>query len=86
MQAGLAVVASDTSAQKNLLNQYPGTGKIYQKGNHQSLADALIYYHQHRKELFEARKAALTAAQEQLNWEIESKKILNQVDQILNNN
>jgi glycosyltransferase involved in cell wall biosynthesis len=86
LQAGLAVVASDTSAQKDLLNQYPGTGKIYQKGNHQSLADALVYYHQRRKELFEARKAALTIAQEQLNWENESRKFLNLVDQTLNSN
>ncbi len=86
LQAGLAVVASDTSAQKNLLNQYPGLGKIYQKGDQQSLADALVYYHQHRMELFEAGKAALTAAQGQLNWENESRKFLNLVDQTLNSN
>jgi glycosyltransferase involved in cell wall biosynthesis len=83
LQAGLAIVASDTTAQDELLNQFPTIGKCYQKGNPQSLADVLLYYHQHRDELLETRKAALITAREKLNWENESQKFLNQVKQTL---
>ncbi len=83
LQAGLVIVASDTTAQHELLDQFPTIGKGYQKGNPQSLADVLLYYHQHRDELLETRKAALIAAREKLNWENESRKFLNLVGQTL---
>ena len=86
MQAGLAIVASDTTAQKQLLAEYPAIGKLYLKNNFKSLADTLGFYHIHRNELFEARRAALTVAKSKLNWENESTKFLNIVKQTLNKN
>lgn len=83
LQAGLAVVASDTEAQAWLMNEYPGIGKIYQKGNAQALADILLYYHEHREQLLINRKTALAVAQETLNWEQESRKLLNVVEKTL---
>ncbi|HTE02433.1 MAG TPA: glycosyltransferase [Mucilaginibacter sp.] len=83
MQAGLAVVASDTAAQLRLLEEYPAIGKVYPKGNAAALADILRYYHEHRDRLLESRKAALAVAQRDLNWEKESCKLLNLVDQTL---
>lgn len=85
IQAGLCVVASDTSAQTQLLDKYPGIGKIYQKKNQQSLANVLRYYHQHRNELFDARIAAFETGRNELNWENESKKVLQLVKNTLNN-
>jgi len=84
IQAGLCVVASDTSAQTQLLDKYPRIGKIYEKNNQQSLADVLLYYHQHRNELFDARTAAFEAGRNDLNWENESKKVLKLVKNTLN--
>jgi glycosyltransferase involved in cell wall biosynthesis len=81
IQAGLAIVASDTKAQSELLSEHTGIGKIYQKGNPQALAGVLLYYHQNRDQLFETRKAALKIAKEQFNWEKESKKFLALVKQ-----
>jgi glycosyltransferase involved in cell wall biosynthesis len=83
IQAGLCVVASNTSAQVQLLSQYPGIGKIYQKSNPQALVDTLSYYQQHRDELFNARSSSFDVAKHKLNWENESKKFLRLVDQTL---
>jgi glycosyltransferase involved in cell wall biosynthesis len=86
MQGGLAIAASDTKAQHQLLSEYPHIGKFYQKGNAQALADILLYYHQHREKLFKTREAALEAANNELNWENESKKFLNLIEQTLSCN
>jgi glycosyltransferase involved in cell wall biosynthesis len=84
LQAALAVVASDTTAQQNLIHQYPAVGKVYQKGDSEALAEVLLYYHQHRELLVKTRRAALSVARDQLNWENESGKFLGIVKQTLN--
>ena len=83
LQGGLAIVASDTKAQGWLLNTYPQIGNTYKKGDPQALADVLLYYHQHRDELFKTRTAAFETARAELNWENESKKFLNIVQRTL---
>jgi glycosyltransferase involved in cell wall biosynthesis len=84
IQAGLAVIASDTSAQQQLFNEYPGIGKTYQKGNIKTLTDILLNYHQNRQQLFETQKAALLLAREKLNWETEKEKFLSVIKEVLN--
>ena len=76
IQSGLALIASNTKAQTNLLNQHSPIGKLYEIGNAQSFADAVQYYLQNSEQLLIARKASLLTAHEQLNWEVESKKVL----------
>jgi len=83
IQAGLCIIASDTSAQVKLMSEYPVIGKIYQKNNPQSLADVLTYYQQHKDELFKARLTAIDVAKDKLNWETESKNFLTLVEQTL---
>lgn len=86
LQAGLAIVASDTKAQQALLEQYPAIGKVYQKGNVQAITHILLNYHQNREKLFETRNAALKAAHDELNWENEKKKLIHLVNQTLERN
>ena len=86
LQGGLAIVASDTTAQRQFMEQFPIIGKTFNKADPKSLADALLYYHQNREILLEARKAALKLAHEELNWEKEGQKFLTQVKQTLNHN
>jgi len=76
MQAGLAIIASNTEAQAHLLNQHPAVGKIYDKADVETLVSALVYYHQNRNELLFARLAALQLAHQEYNWENESQKFL----------
>ena len=84
LQAGLGIVASDTQAQSDLINQYHSIGKVYQKGNAQLLADVLLFYHQNRDKLYETQAASLVLAREELNWEIEQQKFLAVVEKALN--
>jgi glycosyltransferase involved in cell wall biosynthesis len=84
LQAGLCVVASDTTAQKNFMDKYPGIGKIYTKGNTEALSDILQYYDTHRDILWEAQKESLSLARTELNWETEQKKFLAVVERALN--
>ncbi|MDO3627489.1 hypothetical protein [Mucilaginibacter sp. BT774] len=83
LQGGLAVVASDTDAQLQFLNDYPAVGKAYKKGDAALLADVLLSYHLNRYELLEAKKKALQLARQELNWENESKTYLQLVKQTL---
>ncbi|AMR31815.1 hypothetical protein A0256_10480 [Mucilaginibacter sp. PAMC 26640] len=76
IQAGLALIASDTLAQQQLLSEYQGLGKIYQNGNAAFLAEAISYYYHHPEELLKVRKNAIRVAREVLNWEEESQKYL----------
>lgn len=80
LQAGLAIIASDTTAQRELLSQYPYIGEVYPRGNAQALAAILIQYQQNKALLFKHKKASLHLAMERLNWETESKKFLQLVE------
>ena len=83
LQAGLAIVASDTTAQKNLLKMYPGTGKLYENGNVKMLATTIRYYCDHKDELYQTKIAAYQIARTELNWEKESEKFLKVISDTL---
>jgi len=83
LQAGLALVVSDTLAQEEFLNLHPDVGCVYEKGNAMQLAECLNHYHQNRDVLLRAREAAFQAARTILNWEKESLKFLKIVNQVL---
>lgn len=80
IQSGLAVAASNTPAQRALLDKYPQTGKIYR--NATELSDALNLYNSNRELLYQTKKEAFKIGQTELNWEIESKKFLNVVENV----
>ena len=85
LQAGLCIAASDTTAQAAFLIQYPAIGKVYPKGDARALANTLLYYHQHRDQLLETRRAAYTLARREHNWETEAGKLLTLIKNILVN-
>jgi len=83
MQAGLAIIASNTTAQKELLEKYPGTGKVYENGNVQMLAATIRRYFDDREDLYKTKKASYELARKELNWEKESEKFLKVISDIL---
>nr|WP_121270595.1 hypothetical protein [Pedobacter schmidteae] len=83
MQAGLAIIASNTTAQAAFLNTYPQIGQLYKINAVSSLSEALLHYAQHRNELLTAKRAALKLAQTSLNWENEELKFLEVIKQTL---
>lgn len=72
--SGLALLASNTPAQAEFLKKYPQTGNLY--NNADELAAQLIFFHENRHELLQARKSAFILGQTELNWNTESEKFL----------
>ena len=83
MQAGLAIIASDTTAQKALLEKYPAIGELYENGNIEMLAATIQHYYDDRDQLYRAKKASWQIARSELNWEIESEKFLKVISDTL---
>lgn len=77
INAGLGVLASDTLAQKKLLEDYPGMGFIYNKNEISTLIDCLNTYINQPEVLKNQKKQALSYCNNHLNWEIEKEKFLN---------
>lgn len=84
LQAGLTIIASDTTAQKAFLNEHPEVGKVYQKNDIQSLTNILSAYQADREFLHNTCTASLKLGREKMNWENESKKFLQLVQTTLN--
>lgn len=73
--AGLAIIATDTSAQKLLLDSNKGVGSYFKKGDINQLAKILIEY-QSSPEILKAHCTySLKLASDKFNWEEEEKKL-----------
>lgn len=83
MQAGLAIVASNTTAQQAFLNRYPAIGQVYEQDNIDALITVLQYYQQNRDKLNEARAVSLQLAHEKFCWEQESVTFLETVQETI---
>ncbi|MFC4211314.1 glycosyltransferase [Pedobacter lithocola] len=77
MQCSLAIVASDTLAQKCLLEEHPHLGFLYKKNDAESLANVLSNFINNRDELVNAKNWSYRYAQQKFNWENEEEKFLN---------
>ena len=82
-QAGLAILATDTSAQKDLLTRYPNMGLIYKRNDLKDLMIKLSYYLD-GENLRITKEKSYQYGQDILNWETESKKFLNVIKKVLN--
>ncbi|MBT2562795.1 hypothetical protein J7E50_24020 [Pedobacter sp. ISL-68] len=85
IQSGLAIIASDTTAQKQLIEDYPNMGIIYKKNDSESLTHALKMYLEDKYLLFAHQKQAFKYAGETLNWDSEKEKFLSNVKYTIEN-
>ena len=83
IQTGLATIASDTPAQKDLITRYHGIGKLYANNNPHHLASIFDNYHTDRTLLAQHKSFAFNLGQTVLNWEVEREKFLNIVQSII---
>ena len=83
MQAGLAIIASDTTAQQDFISKNSQIGSLYPKGDPKALATILLNYYQNRDELTNCKNQSLRLAHQQYNWENESQKFLSVVKETL---
>jgi glycosyltransferase involved in cell wall biosynthesis len=80
LQAGLAIVATNTAGQREILNKYPQLGYLVANNNPEEIANALKALLSNPEKLAAAKKASLQAAQEQFSWEHQVKDILQIAD------
>jgi glycosyltransferase involved in cell wall biosynthesis len=79
MLAGLAIVASRTRGQSDILNAAPEIGLLYDPGDIHTLAAILDRYAADRALLARTKTAALAGARERWNWERESELLVSLV-------
>jgi glycosyltransferase involved in cell wall biosynthesis len=82
IQSGLAVIASNTKAQIQLLNEYPEAGRIYGKTDAHSLAKSIRYFLDNPGELEASKKSNSLLGIQKFNWEIESEIYLNCINNL----
>lgn len=84
LQAGLAVIATDTAGQREILSQQPMLGRLISNNNPLVLAQALEDLLQVPDKLSAAKAASLQAAEEQFCWERQANKLLQVAELSLN--
>jgi glycosyltransferase involved in cell wall biosynthesis len=82
MLAGLAIVASRTRGQSDILNATPAIGRLYDCKDITGLAAILDCYAADRTLLARTKAAALAAARDRWNWERESEQVVSVVDRL----
>jgi len=76
MLAGLAVAATETPGQREMMDQAPGAGFLYAAGDANRLRTALAIWINDRNQLRQAQQAAWEAARARFCWEIEQAKLV----------
>lgn len=76
---GLAVIASDTTGQKEIAAQAPGAVAIYESGNASSLAATIAKFVGSPEILARAKAASLQAAERTFCWEMQESVLLDAV-------
>jgi glycosyltransferase involved in cell wall biosynthesis len=85
MQAGLAVIATDTAGQREILTQHPAMGRLVACRDPVALARAIDDLVIQPDRLQTARTAALHAFQTQFCWENQHDRLLQAADTALKN-
>jgi glycosyltransferase involved in cell wall biosynthesis len=80
LQAGLAVIATNTDGQKEILDRYPQVGQLIPTKDPIALAAAINNLLANPKQLAAMKQAALLAVYDKLNWESQSETILELVE------
>jgi glycosyltransferase involved in cell wall biosynthesis len=76
MLAGLAIAATDTPGQREILDQVPTAGFLYPAGNSTVLAEKLRNWINNPGLLLTAKQAAWDAARSKFCWDVEERKFL----------
>ena len=80
MNAGLAIIATDTPGQRGIMNQAPDVGMLCRMNNAESLAEAINSLISDPARLKKAQRASRLAAENRFNWALEAKKLLQIID------
>lgn len=81
--AGCYMLISRTDGQIQFLHEWPDTGRLIDIEAPVTIAEALKWAYNHRSELLECRIRSWELARSELNWEVESSKLIHLVQSIL---
>jgi len=81
--SGLAILASNTAAQQDFLQENKNIGELYQIGNTKALADIITKLFNNREQLNEYKRNTFNLAQSKYNWELEQNKFLKIVNEVI---
>ncbi len=85
LQAGIAVVASDTSGQKEVAELAPRSVFLFRNNNPDSLIKTLSNVLSNQEKLDIAKKEAIDICKEKLSWELQKKNLLNWIEKAISN-
>jgi glycosyltransferase involved in cell wall biosynthesis len=80
LQAGLAVAATDTPGQREVLDRVPGAGFLCPPGDGAALASSLAPLVDDRRTLVAAQETAWQAGQQRYNWDCDASVFQSAVD------
>ena len=83
MMAGLAVCATRTEGHQSILSSLPKVGGLYEPGHPEELASKINELAENPQFLNECRQRSFELAQNKLNWEKESQKFIEIINQQL---
>lgn len=81
--SGLAILASNTAAQQDFLQENKNIGELYQTGNTKALTDIITKLFNNREQLNEYKRNSFNLAQSKYNWELEQNKFLKIVNEVV---
>ncbi|TZF86209.1 glycosyltransferase family 4 protein (plasmid) [Pedobacter sp. BS3] len=84
LQAGLALIASNTLAQRTFLEKWPDCGWLVDLKNHQNLSETIQLLIDHPNKLEQAKQKAYYYGANYLNWEREQEKFIYLIHTCLN--
>jgi len=80
MLAGLAVAATDTRGQREIMREAPEAGFLYPAGQPRVLAESVKLLLANPVQLAHAKEAAWAAADRRFNWEVESQALVSYLE------
>lgn len=83
---GLAIAASDTPGQREVLERIPEAGFLYEAGKPELLAQGLKRWLDNREAVRAAQQASWDAARERFCWEIERRRLLDLLESLCSAN
>ncbi len=75
--SGLCVLASNTAAQQNFMEEYPSVGALYKYDDAADLVAKIKEFYNNRELVQQCKKNALQLAETTFNWEAEGDKLVN---------
>lgn len=82
LMAGLAIVGTDTYGQKDIFSHFPHAVQVC-KMTQEDLARCMLFFIEHKSQLFQAKQLARQAAETTFNWEHSSNQFLQTVKKTL---